>query len=120
MSKILLLPPNVAKIAKVAATNQHGRFGATTGSPVSKKDGKYKIEATNGRIAAIITGTADKPEDYPSCPFLEAAPNGATSAVVPAGVWEKGFRDLPKKAAKCFLRQPSADSDTSQLLREFP
>jgi hypothetical protein len=97
MSKILLLPPNVAKIGNVAARNQHGRYGATTGIQVSKRDGKYKIEATNGRIAAIITGTPDKAEDYPSCPFLEAAPNGAASAVVPASVWSKGFRDLPKR-----------------------
>lgn len=97
MSKILLLPPNVAKIGNVAARNQHGRYGATTGIQVSKHDGKYKIEATNGRIAAIITGTPDNPEDYPSGPFLEAAPNGATSAVVPASVWSKGFRDLPKR-----------------------
>lgn len=97
MSKILLLPPNVAKIGNVAARNQHGRYGATTGIQVSKRDGKYKIEATNGRIAAIITGTPDNPEDYPSGPFLEAAPNGAASAVVPASVWSKGFRDLPRR-----------------------
>jgi hypothetical protein len=98
MSKILLLPPNVAKIGNVAARNQHGRYGATTGIQVSKQNGKYRVEATNGRIAAIITGTPDKAEDYPSCPFLEAAPNGAASAVVPASVWSKGFRDLPRKA----------------------
>jgi hypothetical protein len=99
MSKVLLLPPNVAKIASVAAKDQHGRYGATTGIQVSRRDGKYRIEATNGRVAAIITGTPDQAEDYPTGPFLQAAPNGAASAVVPAGIWSKGFRDLPKRTA---------------------
>jgi len=99
MSKVLLLPPNVAKIASVAAKDQHGRYGATTGIQVSRRDDKYRIEATNGRVAAIITGTPDQAEDYPTCPFLQAAPNGAASAVVPASIWSKGFRDLPKRTA---------------------
>jgi hypothetical protein len=100
----LLLPANLASLVKLAARNQHCRFGATTGVRLSATPTGYRAEATDGRILGIVTGNlpAD-PQDYPEVPALTSAPTGETQGTIPAEVWSRAFKSIPKKTARPIL-----------------
>jgi hypothetical protein len=101
----LLLPANLAVLVKAAAREQHCRFGATTGIRLTAtKDGGYQAEATNGRILARVKGSMPfDPQDYPDVPALQSAPQGETSGTIPAEVWSKAFKGIPRRPVKPVL-----------------
>jgi hypothetical protein len=83
------LPKSVMKLAALAS-KEPGRF-ATHGVKVTEQEnGRYRVEATDGRIAAILTGDGTGPDR----PDLAAVPNTATSAVIPAKEWAGAFRGM--------------------------
>lgn len=95
---LLLLPPNLAALAKLTAKVEHARFGATSGVQLRTTGRGYRAVATDGRVLGIVAGELpDKPEDYPLLPALEAAPGTEAEAVIPADAWVKAFRGLPKR-----------------------
>jgi hypothetical protein len=100
----LLLPANLAVLVKAAAREQHCRFGATTGIRLTATRDGYQAEATNGRILARVKGTMPfDPQDYPDVPALESAPQGETVGTIPAEVWSKAFKGVPRRPVKPVL-----------------
>jgi hypothetical protein len=100
-SQRLLLPANLAGLVRLAARQPHCRFGATTGVRLSAtSDGGYRAEVTNGRVLGIVTGKqpAD-PQEYPEVPALAAAPTGESQGTIPADVWSRAFKTVPRKSA---------------------
>jgi len=100
----LLLPANLAVLVKAAAREQHCRFGATTGIRLTATKDGYQAEATNGRILARVKGAMPfDPQDYPGVPALESAPQGETVGTIPAEVWSKAFKGVPRRPVKPVL-----------------
>ena len=100
----LLLPANLAVLVKAAAREQHCRFGATTGIRLTATRDGYQAEATNGRILARVKGAMPfDPQDYPEVPALESAPQGETVGTIPAEVWSKAFKGVPRRPVKPVL-----------------
>jgi hypothetical protein len=100
----LLLPANLAVLVKAAAREQHCRFGATTGIRLTATPDGYQAEATNGRILARVKGAMPfDPQDYPDVPALQSAPQGETVGTIPAEVWSKAFKGVPKRPVKPVL-----------------
>ncbi|HMF19633.1 MAG TPA: hypothetical protein VKE98_20670, partial [Gemmataceae bacterium] len=100
----LLLPANLAVLVKAAAREQHCRFGATTGIRLAATRDGYQAEATNGRILARVKGAMPfDPQDYPDVPALASAPQGETVGTIPAEVWSKAFKGVPRRPVKPVL-----------------
>jgi hypothetical protein len=100
----LLLPANLAVLVKAAAREQHCRFGATTGIRLTATRDGYQAEATNGRILARVKGAMPfDPQDYPDVPALQSAPQGGTVGTIPAEVWSKAFKGVPRRPVKPVL-----------------
>jgi hypothetical protein len=100
----LLLPANLAVLVKAAAREQHCRFGATTGIRLTATRDGYQAEATNGRILARVKGAMPfDPQDYPDVPALQSAPQGETVGTIPAEVWSKAFKGVPRRPVKPVL-----------------
>jgi hypothetical protein len=100
----LLLPANLAVLVKAAAREQHCRYGATTGIRLTATKDGYQAEATNGRILARVKGAMPfDPQDYPDVPALQSAPQGETVGTIPAEVWSKAFKGIPRRPVKPVL-----------------
>ena len=100
----LLLPANLAVLVKAAAREQHCRYGATTGIRLTATKDGYQAEATNGRILARVKGSMPfDPQDYPDVPALQSAPQGETVGTIPAEVWSKAFKGIPRRPVKPVL-----------------
>jgi hypothetical protein len=96
---LLLLPPNLAGLARLSAADAHARF-ATEGVQLRSTARGYRAAATDGRVLGVVDGDLPElPEHYPAIPALAAAPGAAAEAVLPADAWKKAFAALPKKAA---------------------
>lgn len=102
-----LLPTTLAPLANVCDKNARRANLSTTGVKLTleKPDTegpytaipKYTATATDGRRLIRLTGHCEyAAEDYPTFPALASAPNGASSAVVPAADWKKAFADIGK------------------------
>jgi hypothetical protein len=97
--KLLLLPRNLAKIAKCAAQECH-RYSITGVRLVSTEQG-YLCEATDGRMLGRVTGPLPaNPDQYPAGPGLTTAPNGCTESVIPRDAWTQAFKTLPRKTLR--------------------
>jgi hypothetical protein len=76
---LLLLPPNLAALAKLASKEGHSRYSATAGVRVQATRRGYRVEATEGHVLAIVKGEMpDNPDDYPAVPGMEHAKVNAT------------------------------------------
>ena len=97
--RLLLLPPSVATIVKLTASGEQQRFGATTGVRLLSTNRGYRIEATDGRRAAILTGPVAEAADFPALPAIAQAASGATEGVLPVAAWTAAFRSTPRGRA---------------------
>lgn len=89
-----LLPANLGILSTLCAGSSY-RY-SMTGVKVKFHEGTYEAMATDGKYAAIVTGTCEDGTQYPSVAALHSAPNGATEAVVNAPHWKEAFRGIPK------------------------
>ena len=91
---MLLLPRNLKALADLTA-KENPRY-AVTGVRV-EEEGRdaYRVQATDGRIALVVTGKAEHFELFPRVAALGSAPNSATETVIPAADWRKIFRTVP-------------------------
>lgn len=98
----VLLPPLAAHLAKVAARDE-GRYSMAGVRVLDPGDGTYRLEATDGRRAAILRGYNLDTTPLPELP--EADPSvRAGEGVVPLADWIDGFKMVP--AAR--VRRPQA------------
>ncbi len=95
----ILLPPNLAGLTKLAAT-EGGRF-AMNGVLLEITPEGYRAVATNGKVLGVIEGPpVDTFAEYPALPGLAQAANGATSGIIPSDAWAAGFKMIPKRAVR--------------------
>jgi hypothetical protein len=93
---LLLLPPNLAGLVRLAAADPHSRF-ATAGVQLRSTGRGYRVAATNGRVLGLVDGDLpDAPEHYPAPPALAASPGTEAGCVLPADAWKKAFAAVPK------------------------
>lgn len=100
---MLLLPNNLACLAKSADTNTSGARWAVTGIQLESVDnGKgYVAVATDTKRLVVVEGGIQHDEtDYPKPDALAAAPNGGTKALIPAEFWESMFKNAAKNTKK--------------------
>lgn len=86
---MILLPQNLATLANLTADQT--RFNAMGCVRVTETETGYRAEATNGCVAAIVTGPAPAdPAEFPVQPGPED--NGAKAGFVPAAEWKAAFK----------------------------
>lgn len=91
-----LLPTSLRALSPICASSEHSRFGATTGIQLEcKPDNTYTATATDGRRLVVVEGSC-KEADYPHMDALAAAPNTATTAVIPAKAWKETLTKAEK------------------------
>lgn len=91
---ILYLPRNLAALVSMASDGDTARY-AMMGLYVQRDGTGYRIDATNGRIAAVVRGPSAEPvaparvtiED-----MLRGTPGGGTSALIDRNDWINAFR----------------------------
>src|SRR5262245_14652945 len=100
---MLTLPDNLAGLARLCAA-EGGRY-AMSGVRLTEHPDGYRIDVTDGRRMAIVTGSGRQADP---CPALAEAPGGAWQAIVPAEDWRKAFRrakrargEAPEPAGVC-------------------
>lgn len=84
---MLLLPSNLAVLAKLAA--KYDTRLVLTGVRVQETTDGYQVMATDGRRLGIVTGCDKPPPEYIESHPLADAPNGADVALVPAKEWAR-------------------------------
>lgn len=91
----MFLPPLAAHLAKVAAKDV-GRYAMTGIRVVDPGNGTYRLEATDGRRAAILRGNSLSPDLVPELPQADESAL-ASEGIIPTSDWEDGFKMVPKK-----------------------
>ena len=107
--RLLTLPPNLARITEASRKDgsmnascltwspwPHQRYAMNAVHVVATETG-YRIEATDGKIAAIVTGPSADAEEHPVATQLEDAPADQAQALIPIEAWTKAFKALPRK-----------------------
>jgi hypothetical protein len=85
-----LLPSNVASLTKLCAKQAarfafhavHLQFGSDT----------YRVEATDGKVMGVVTGSTLDATGHPAEPSLQNAPNGEVGALVPSKQFAKAMK----------------------------
>lgn len=95
-----IIPSNLGKLSILAA-KESTKF-ALTGVRIELKEDGYRALVTDSKAGAIVEGNyvADANE-YPSWDALTNAPNGATSALVPADFWRDTMAAATKLTKRC-------------------
>jgi hypothetical protein len=96
-----LLPPNLAALAKLAA-KESNRYSTTGVHLRLSGDGTYRAMATDSRIGAIVTGTGDPADEYPTPPGVPAG-DGTDEGQVPARAFAEAFRPVKARRFKPIL-----------------
>ena len=84
---VLYLPPNLAALATVAR-REASRYALGAIHVRSPGGGLYRVEATDGRILAVVQGSVPKA----SYPPLEDRPEGDAQALIARDDWQRAFR----------------------------
>ena len=100
----LLLPPNVASLAKLCA-DENPRY-AMTGVKVMATRKGYRMEATDGKVLGVLTGPQTRGEeaDFPDLPGHTAIGGTALEAVIPAKALVGAAKMPPAKDSRPVLR----------------
>jgi hypothetical protein len=77
---LVFIPRSLCALKRVAAKNEHARFGATQGIRISVKKGLYRAEATDGRRAIFAQGIVDNDVPWPG---FRDTPDDAFEIVIP-------------------------------------
>src|SRR5262249_2187082 len=124
----LRIPPNVADLAKLAATEDHRRY-ALTNVLVQEQGEGYRVIATDGHRVGMVAGSKGKLATVP--PALKGAGNGATEALLPARDFQRvvkspggvrlvlgdaGATSLPPAGVKAVAKSPGRFPDAEELL----
>src|SRR4051812_44575743 len=84
----LFIPKNLVRLADLCAGDE-GRYALTGVRVIDLEDGRYRLEATDGKRLVIIHGDSlaprvGAPETFAA---LEAVANSGTQTIVPAADW---------------------------------
>lgn len=92
---MLLLPKCVASVSKLCAT-ENPRHAITGVRVTDPGDGTFRVDATDGHVAAIVTGPCDDTKKYPHIDDLARAPDWYAGGVIPSSDWNAVFKSVPK------------------------
>jgi hypothetical protein len=97
---LLCVHTNLKDVAALAASTEHARFGATTCVKlIDQRNGLYRLEATDGRVLAVVQGPDgrdDAARDNPLLGSEDLAPE-VFEALIPAEDFKHAL-GLDKKA----------------------
>lgn len=93
----ILLPKNLAAIAKTCERAATGNRFTNSGVHLSQHGRDYVAVATDGRTLAMVEGVPESVDDYPEIAALVSAPNTAHEAIIPAKDWTAAFKSVPKR-----------------------
>lgn len=97
---MLLLPKNLSSLAKIAGKDA-SRY-SFQGIRIVALGSSYRVEATDGRRAAMVSGKSDPVDDFPDVLELpkntvEPDANNPPAAIVHRNDYKKAFMAIPKK-----------------------
>lgn len=110
---MLLLPKNLASLAKLAG--RMSRFAMASLRVTEHTEG-YRIDVTDGKRLAIVTGPGRQDEPF------EEVEKPAWQALIPAGDWERLLKQAGKVEARVVLAEDQAHwhlGDTSATTRNM-
>ena len=89
----LFIPKVLARLHELTA-EPHGRFALTGIRVLDLQDGRYRLEATDGKRLLIVHGPSMTPSRGAQETFaaLESVANGGTDALVPSADWKTAMR----------------------------
>lgn len=103
-----LLPPGLKHVFDCTDKKESGTRWTVGGIHLElKDDDKFVAVATNTKVLVIVEGQGDTASDYPETQAMLAAPNGATTSLVPGKIWKEAFSEtavLTKGATKPILK----------------
>jgi hypothetical protein len=86
-----LLPNALRAVTKFAGKPKGHRFAVEGIHLELLDDNKYVCCATDCSRLITVEGTGEKADEYPESAAMQASPNGATTALIPSGVWDTVF-----------------------------
>lgn len=104
--RALLLPPNLAALAKL--TNDRDTNYTLSGVHLISTETGYRAEATNAKYLGVVSGVMADPETHGAFPSVANADNGAAEVIVPEAVWTEALKSTPKKQANPIERNAVA------------
>ena len=100
----LFIPKTLVRLADLCA-GEEGRYALTGVRVIDLEDGRYRVEATDGKRLVIVHGESLAPRVGASETFaaLEAVANSGTQTIVPAADWKRALRMGAKRLDKVGL-----------------
>jgi len=100
----LFIPKSLVRLADLCAGDE-GRYALTGVRVIDLEDGRYRLEATDGKRLVIVHGESLAPRVGASETFaaLEAVANSGTQTIVPAADWKRALRMGAKRLDKVGL-----------------
>jgi hypothetical protein len=97
----LMLPPNLAVLGKIAGDNMRYALSALN---IQETDEGYRVEATDTRRLAVVTGPSEGADEFPDVSGLRG-PLPEKQALLPVRVFEKACKSVPTRAYKEHLKR---------------
>jgi hypothetical protein len=100
----LFIPKNLLRLAELCAP-EGGRYTMSGVRVIDLQDGRYRLEATDGKRLAIVHGQSQAPKAGASDTFaaLEAVANSGTEAIVSAADWKTALKMGSKRVDRVGL-----------------
>src|SRR5947209_259160 len=100
----LFIPKSLVRLADLCA-GEEGRYALTGVRVIDLEDGRFRLEATDGKRLVIVHGESLAPRVGASETFaaLEAVANSGTQTIVPAADWKRALRMGAKRLDKVGL-----------------
>lgn len=109
----MMIPKHCASLASLTDAEASNRL-AFGGVYVSQSPERLRIAASNARYLGLVdfpSSSLPSADDLPTLPALESAPNGGTSAIVPAEAWFSSLKRISKRPANPSLACAALKSD---------
>lgn len=98
----ILIPANLAAIVGACST-ENTRYSLGGVRVTILENNQYRLDATDGRCAVIVTGEAESFDDFPYVERLDDISPRTTQAIIPHAIWKKAFAGAPKRSVKAIL-----------------
>src|SRR5262245_18935294 len=97
----LFIPKSLVRLADLCA-GEEGRYALTGVRVIDLEDGRFRLEATDGKRLVIVHGDSLAPREGAPETFaaLEPVANSGTQTIVPAADWKRALRMGAKRLDK--------------------
>jgi hypothetical protein len=98
----VLIPANLSSI--VGACGEQARYALASVRVTILDANQYRLDATDGCCAVIVTGEGDPPADFPFVGELAGIDPSVKQVLIPSAIWKKAFASVPKRGMKPILQ----------------